>query len=340
MSKMSSENCEIFDKSKLSFSEKRSNNRSESTLSASVRKSLQNCSVNENAEKLEGLLIFHKKCHGIKRRSLEGLLYILRQLLAKCDGDKSFGYLPYEDAYGIYCEFVQRQVEDKEFRDHLLHNEHGLCVYVTTLFGKRFIILQNDTVDLSNFLCELERLESEDHESFSRFDLNADTLKHVLQSMDTEYDKSVLKAMIFATSSRKKVYELGIKPDNAVHFLAKTVYASKECQDAVTAAEKTIKEMDEARLEQLNEKIDAIEKKLNKKESLMSEGRRADLRSDKESLQERVKRIQEDMLQVNSQSKQRFQQRKRRIALASVKERRVKRRKLGAGASKSFGHRR
>ena len=79
--------------------------------------------------------------------------------------------------------------------------------------------------------------------------------------MDTEYDKSVQKAMIFATSSRKKVYELGIKPkDNAVHFLAKTVYASKECQDAVTAAEKTIKEMDEARLEQLNKKIDAIEK--------------------------------------------------------------------------------
>ena len=132
--------------------------------------------------------------------------------------------------------------------------------------------------------------------------------------MDTEYDKSVLKAMIFATSSWKKVYELGIKPDNAVHFLAKTVDASKECQDAVTAAEKTIKEMDEARLERLNEKIDPIEKKLNKKESLMSEGRRADLRADKESLQERVKRIQEDMLQVNGQSKQRFQQRKRRIA--------------------------
>ena len=72
--------------------------------------------------------------------------------------------------------------------------------------------------------------------------------------------------------------------------------------------------MDEARLERLNEKIDPIEKKLNKKESLMSEERRADLRADKESLQERVKRIQEDMLQVNGQSKQRFQQRKRRIA--------------------------
>lgn len=259
MSKMSTENSEITDTKKLSFSEKRSNNRSESTLSAKVRKSLQTCRVNENVEKLEGLLIFQKKCLS-KSRILEGLLYILRQLLAKCDGDKTYGYLPYEDAYGIYCDFVQRQVQDKEFRDHLLHNEHGLCVYVSTLCGKRFVILQNDTVDLSNFLCELERLESEDKESFSRFDLNADTLKHVLQSMDTEYDKSVLKAMIFATSSRRKVYELGIKPENAVHFLAKAVYASKECEDAVIAAEKTIKEKDKARLEQLNENIEAIEK--------------------------------------------------------------------------------
>ncbi|CAB4031932.1 Hypothetical predicted protein [Paramuricea clavata] len=165
---MSTENCEITDTKKLSFSEKRSNNRSESTLSA----------IN-------------------KSRTLEGLLYILRQLLAKCDGDKTYGYLPYEDAY--------------------------------------------------------------DKESFSRFDLNADTLKHVLQSLDTEYDKSVLKAMIFATSSRRKVYELGIKPENAVHFLAKAVYAFKECEDAVIAAEKTIKEKDKARLEQLNENIEAIE---------------------------------------------------------------------------------
>jgi len=42
------------------------------------------------------------------------------------------------------------------------------------------------------------------------------------------YDKSVLKAMIFATASRKKVCELGIKPENAVHFLSKVVTASTE----------------------------------------------------------------------------------------------------------------
>ena len=113
---------------------------------------------------------------------------------------------------GVYCDFFLCQGEEKKFRDNLLHDEHGFTVYRTTLFGKRFIILPNDTVDFCNFLCEHKRLESEDKQSFSRSDLNVDTLKYVLQSIDTKYDKFVLKAMIFATSSWGKVCELGIKP--------------------------------------------------------------------------------------------------------------------------------
>ena len=102
------------------------------------------------------------------------------------------------------------------------------------------------TVDLSNFLCELERLESEDHESFSRFDLNADTLKHVLHSMHTEYDKSVLKATIFATSSRKKVYELGIKPDNAVDWQKLSMH---QCKKIISL--KSVKMLSLQRIKQL-----------------------------------------------------------------------------------------
>ena len=79
---------------------------------------------------------------------------------------------------GVYCDFFPYQGEEKEFRDNLLHNENGFTIYRTTLFDTRFIILPNDTVDLSNFLCEHKRLESEDKQDFSRSDLNTDTLKY------------------------------------------------------------------------------------------------------------------------------------------------------------------
>jgi hypothetical protein len=68
--------------------------------------------------------------------------------------------------------------------------------------------------------------------------------------------------------------------------------------------------------------------------NLMSKGKRTDLLAEKESLQERSKHIEEDMLQVDSKSKQRYQQRKQRVAMTSVNERRVNRRKLGVGASR------
>lgn len=67
----------------------------------------------------------------------------------------------YDNAYSIFCGFIAREVEDKEFRDHLLHEEYGLCVYVITVLDNRYI-LQNDTVDTSKFLLELDQLLSKD----------------------------------------------------------------------------------------------------------------------------------------------------------------------------------
>lgn len=144
---------------------------------------MQSCKASENEEKLEGLAVFFRK-NTVKTRILEGLLYILRQLLASYDGSKACGYLPYNDAYGIFWGFMEREVEDKEFRNHLLHEEYGLCVYVIKVLDNRYIILQNDTVAIDKFLLELDQLLSKDKaDNFSRFDLNVESLKRVLQSM-------------------------------------------------------------------------------------------------------------------------------------------------------------
>ena len=82
----------------------------------------------------------------LKCRVLQGLLYILRQFLASYGGSKAFGYLPYNEARGIFCGFIERESEDEEFRDYLLHEEYGLFVYVATVLDTRYIILKNETV--------------------------------------------------------------------------------------------------------------------------------------------------------------------------------------------------
>lgn len=76
------------DKEKLNFSEQRSKIRLESTWTENLRKSLQSCEASENEEKLEGLAVVFRK-NTVKTRILEGLLYILRQLLASYGGSKA-----------------------------------------------------------------------------------------------------------------------------------------------------------------------------------------------------------------------------------------------------------
>ena len=154
--------------------------------------------------------------------------------------------------------------------------------------------------------------------------------------MDTEYDKSVLKAMIFATASRKKVQELGIKPDNAVKLLNKVVTASTECERANEAAEDILKLRHGEKLKVIDEKITAIDKILSRRESLISERKKADLIAEKSSLEDRKEGIQKDLQQSDPQSLRRLQQRKRRLAKTLIDGNRVKRRKLGAGAKTSL----
>lgn len=57
------------------------------------------------------------------------------------DGFKVFGYFSYNDVYGIFCGFMEREVEDKEFWNYFLYEEYGLCVYVIKVFDNWYIIL-------------------------------------------------------------------------------------------------------------------------------------------------------------------------------------------------------
>ena len=68
------------------------------------------------------------------------------------------------------------------------------------------------------------------------FNLESLLLNSILQSMDTEHDRMALKAVVFALHSRSETYNLGIKPDRAVHFLSKVISVSDECEKVLETA--------------------------------------------------------------------------------------------------------
>jgi hypothetical protein len=52
----------------------------------------------------------------------------------------------------INCGFFDSAPEEASFRDHLLHEDHGLCVIITVVFGKRYILLKNEEVSIQHSL--------------------------------------------------------------------------------------------------------------------------------------------------------------------------------------------
>lgn len=142
---------------RLTYSQLRSNLRKEFSLGKYLRKSLQTCKVGNNLAKLEGLL----KSTTSKPKStiIEGLLHVLRQLLVQGrNSNKAIGFLRFEDAYGFYCSFFDSCPDESSFRDHLLHEEHDLCVLVCEVYNNRFVLLQSENFSLEDFLLELEML--------------------------------------------------------------------------------------------------------------------------------------------------------------------------------------
>ena len=90
-------------------------------------------------------------------------------------------------------------------------------------------------MDIGSLLQDMEKNQREPKFNM-QFQLTPANLKKIMSSMDTEYDKNALKAVIFASRSRREVQTLGIKADRAVNFLKKTISAAEEWQGALIAA--------------------------------------------------------------------------------------------------------
>lgn len=101
--------------------------------------------MENNEEKLEGLL-HHYRNNRSKSCIIEGLLFVLRQLLAPVHESvdvarRAWGFLKFEEAFGIFEGVFDHAVGKDEFQDHLLHPEYGLRVNVAQVNSNRQVIV-------------------------------------------------------------------------------------------------------------------------------------------------------------------------------------------------------
>ena len=186
--------------------------RKESEINSRLYKSLQTCTVKNNLKKL---LALRYNTKGSKLKSkFDALINVLENLqlpdnyLIHCLDPETLNH-------NVMCPWCTSQVKIDEsrpdeqktkFKDALLNEESGL---------RCFIFLDSDELDLLSYFEEFIREENNflDNEKFKKQSItNHHQLKSCIRSMETWYDKNVLKSILSMLVTDRDLELIGVKP--------------------------------------------------------------------------------------------------------------------------------
>ena len=212
----------------LTYKERRTEVRTATRINATTLRSLQSLSGQDNLCRINALIDSTKS--ETRCQKLLGLRAVLEELLApvftkysttKHKQSLPSGVILFDRAFELFSSYGN-SISKQEFQDEILSAETGLGVLIYSYQSeRRFIILNNEKLDV----CELLKVIHEEDEWEDVIPeeidsvLTAQDLSSALESMETEYDRSITKLLVCTGKSRSEIYDLSLKPDRVVKLL-------------------------------------------------------------------------------------------------------------------------
>ena len=233
---------------------KKNDLRSSTRQLSKVIRSCQSCDPEQNLKILNchisQLEISKSSITEAQVNHLRGLRAVLQMLLASYsfeDGrDVRLSYMKLTDAFSLFLAYQpssnQMSVKAKERKDHfkylVFHPKFGLSVYIVK---EEYLLLRPKDIGLELFLEEFIQNKERETEQSVRLDLTNDLVQEILCTVDSEWDKKIIRVLLGATRSRAELEKLGIKSDNIAKDQEYVKETLKEHLRAKTAAEDIIK---------------------------------------------------------------------------------------------------
>ena len=130
---------------------------------------------------------------------------------------------------------LEMKHEKKRFKELICHPQYGLCVYVIM---DKFVVLRSDDIDMEEsveaFILYLKSGETTRQEE--RIQLDNKLLSDILHSMDSEWDKNIVRVLIGSTRSRQEITNLGIDSHNIAQVTNKVISIVNERGNAILTA--------------------------------------------------------------------------------------------------------
>ena len=102
---------------------------------------------------------------------------------------------------------------------------------------EEYLLLRSKDIDLELFLEEFIQSKERETEQSVRLDLTNDLVQEILCTVDSEWDKKIIRVLLGTTRSREELEKLGIKSDNIAKDQEYVKEILKERLRAKTAAE-------------------------------------------------------------------------------------------------------
>ena len=227
--------------------------------------------------------------------NIKALIYILDVLQSmvldtETDNKREIAYLEFQAAFDIFLSFSKHgrfatarhdRTLKTNFKDLLLNPDYGLCVYIVGMAGKRYICLRPDNANLGSFFDLLVR-----NDAFREEKIDVDELKQLLSSMDSEWDKKVVRYILSTVRCYSEIQSLGFDTHN-VKSLREDVRSFLSQMAAVdTEAQLNVKN-------NLKRAYDACTEKCTKKKRLLNSKRHLWTAEQVEEKEEEVKELEE-----------------------------------------------
>ena len=260
-----------------------------------ILKSLQTCYLKDNMKVLDEHIAKLNLEETLSHlRGLKAVLQILQGQLPNENGkDTKQSFMDFNEAFALFLscskdtsslDLGQRH-KRKRFKELLCHPKYGLCVYVVM---EKFIVLRADDVDLEIFFEELTKSIHYDFKSVdenSRLILNSELVENIINSMDSEWDKNIVRVILGSTRSRAEINKLGIDSHD-IKQLTEKVEVLEERKNAKLAASDMVTLRLKSRMESIESNINSKELILQRKTHDWTEHQLGELSDDITSLKE------------------------------------------------------
>ena len=258
--------------------ERRSNLRATTRQNDWLQTSLQQCTDPQLCmHKIKGLISTKPR----SRDRLIGLIEVLQHMIVSNkfeheDDEDQYsnnlifrGYISLQEAYEIFSGYTENDSEVSTFRDIILRPDYGLPIHIITIPVEpyKILVLKTDTVNIPQLInLIVSSFQTNTQQKHKRIK-DTDVLT-VINSMDTEWDKSCARVIFSNDRSNSQLEALGLNAQHIAKNVEPVVSTAKDVENTYIAAGDLVTGRLAAKEDKMMEEVTQKEELLMKKQDL------------------------------------------------------------------------